>query len=74
MAKKRWEVQTATYFDGWVNAWTDNDNDRPVTFATEQEARAELAAYLADLAHAVAEGDIEPYDDGDFRVVPVSGK
>jgi hypothetical protein len=67
----RWEVQTLTLCDGWVNCWKDGDGD-PMTFSTEAEARAELDRHLADMQDAAAVGDMD--DDGDpddYRVVPM---
>ena len=40
-----WEVRTFCLFGGYINTWIDNE-DYPVTYATEQEARHALACYL----------------------------
>ena len=67
----RYEVQTRTMMDGWVNAWSDDDG-RPLTFATEMEAEAEILDLLAGVRQAVAAGDMaEEYDRADYRVVLV---
>jgi hypothetical protein len=46
----RWEIQHYALCDGWVNAWTDSDEngDIPVTFDTKEEAEAELREFLEE--------------------------
>jgi hypothetical protein len=68
---KRYEVQTFTLCDGFVNTWSDND-DTPVTFETKAEAEAELAAHLEDLEDAFKHGDLSdtPNPD-DYQVARV---
>lgn len=68
---RRYAVETC-FFDGsWENCWTVDDV--PVTFATRAEAEAELKSYLADVADAVAAGDMcDGYDRDDFRIVEVA--
>lgn len=67
----RHEVQTFTLCDGWINCWSD-EAEQPITYATEQDARAALDEYLADQAEAVRCGEmLETYARSDFRVVPI---
>ena len=66
----RFAVQTRFFPDQWENCWTVDG--APLTFATRAEAQAELDAHLADIADAVAAGDmIDGYDPADFRIVEV---
>ena len=68
---KRYEVQTFTFCDGFVNTWSDND-DTPVTFEIEAEAEAELAEHLEDLEDAFKHGDLsDAPDPDDYQVVEV---
>jgi hypothetical protein len=66
-----YEVQTRMCTN-WENVWTDADNDVLVTFETYEAARAELADYLADLAHFVKTGDLTDYSPDDYRIVEVA--
>jgi hypothetical protein len=68
----RYEVQTYTLCAGWVNIWTDNDNE-PVTFDRYEAAQAGLADYLAALAFAVKLGHLDDFNPEDHRIqkVPV---
>ena len=43
----RYEIQTHTFCDGFVNMWTD-DNEDPITWETKSEADEALAFLLAD--------------------------
>ncbi|MBU2582732.1 MAG: hypothetical protein KJ622_13550 [Alphaproteobacteria bacterium] len=68
----RWEVQHYTLCNGWVNTWFIDD--MPETFATRDEAQAELDEFFSDVAHEIACGDRLPdegYVPDDFRIVPV---
>jgi hypothetical protein len=65
-----YEVQTRMY-NSWANVWTD-DGDTLVTFDTYEAAQAELAGYLADLAHFVKTGDLTDYSPDDYRIVEVA--
>jgi hypothetical protein len=71
----KWEVQTWTLVDGWVNCWTDTDNaghEIPWLFPTKARAEQELVWFLQDIHEAVAAGDMqEEYDPDDYRVVEV---
>ena len=70
-----YEVQQFTLCDGWTNTWTvllEDGSSVPETFATRAEAKAALAEFLADIADAVAAGDMEPdggYCAAEFRIV-----
>jgi hypothetical protein len=66
-----YEVQTRMCTN-WENVWTDADDDVLVTFETYEAARAELADYLADLAHFVKTGDLTDYSPEDYRIVEVT--
>ena len=66
-AVKKWELQTWTLVDGWVNISLD-ENDKPLYFDTNDEAVHELENYMKELRQAVVAGDMEPYDPSDFRV------
>jgi len=66
-----YEVQTRMV-NSWENVWTDDDGDTLVTFETYEAARAELADYLADLAHFVKTGDLTDYSPDDYRIVEVA--
>ena len=44
---KRYEIQTQTFCDGFVNMWTD-DNEEPITWATRGEAYIALTMHLSD--------------------------
>jgi hypothetical protein len=63
----RYEIQHLTLCDGWINTWTD-DNEEPVTFSTEDEAYRELCAYLTDALAAAAGGDLTDVNLSDYRV------
>jgi len=65
-----YEVQTRMV-NSWANVWTD-DGDTLVTFETYEAAQAELAGYLADLAHFVKTGDLTDYSSADYRIVEVA--
>ena len=44
---KRYEIQTSTFCDGFVNMWTD-DNEDPITWETRTEAVNALRLHLLD--------------------------
>ena len=72
MASTRYEIQHCTLLQGWVNTWTDED-DKPMTFATEAEAQVALDEYLAEDKADMADGEEDySYDPDDFRIVEVS--
>lgn len=68
--KSRYEVQTWTFCDGWVNCW--HEGDELWTFKTRAAAKAELKRFLADVKESVRVGDMaEEYDPNEFRIVKV---
>ena len=40
-----YEIQTNTFCDGFVNMWSD-DNENPIVFDTKEQAQIELVLYL----------------------------
>lgn len=44
---KRYEIQTSSFCDGFVNMWTD-DNEDPITWETHEEATRALRLHLED--------------------------
>jgi hypothetical protein len=72
----RYEVQTWTLCDGWVNTWTVSDEHgcRPETFATREAAMAALAEFLCDIQDEIFAGQRDPefgYSRADLRAVAV---
>jgi hypothetical protein len=66
----RYEVQTYTLCDGWVNTWTVDDE--PMTFDTPEAAEAEIDDFLADVTEAVEDGYMaDGHDRADYRIVPI---
>lgn len=43
----RYEVQTNSFCDGFINMWSD-DNEDPITWETKSEAERALALHLSD--------------------------
>ena len=64
-----YQIETYTLCQGWINIWADDD--APVIFDTYAAASADLAEYLADLAHAVKVGHLDDYSADDYRIVGV---
>jgi len=63
----RYEVQTLTICDGWINTWT-SDGD-PEYFSTYEEAECALHEFIADMVRAKADGEIEDeYEAEDYRI------
>lgn len=56
------EVQHYTLCQGWINCWSDTTDgvSKPTTFATYEEAEAELKSYLKEL---LDEDMIDDYDE-----------
>lgn len=68
----RYEVRQYTLCDGWVNTWSDDKG--PMTFATVEEAQAEIDEFLADIQADIDAGDREPedgYSADEFMIAPV---
>lgn len=72
---KKFEVQHYTLCDGWINTWSDYDedgNEKPSTYDSFEDALNELDSFLDDEQEAFEEGNIEsPYDRDEFRIVEV---
>jgi len=62
----RFEVQTYTICDGWVNCWCDEDE--PAYYDTHDGAQAAIFEFFADLSRA---GIVQAYRLEDYRVRPV---
>ena len=59
---KRYEVQHYTLCDGWINTWSDYDedgNETPSTYDSFEDALNELDSFLDDEQEAFEEGNIE---------------
>lgn len=66
----RYEVQTLTICDGWINTWT-SDGD-PEYFDTYEEAECALHEFLADIKEAREEGFFaDDYEGEDYRIAKV---
>lgn len=67
------EVQHYTLCDGWINCWTETNEDgeeSPSIFMTYTEALDALTDFIAQEHEAFAEGNIESmYDINDFRIM-----
>lgn len=78
---KRYEVQTWTLCDGWINTWSvseevgdDTYTEMPETFATKEEAQQALDEFLSDIQSEIDAGQRtadEGYNAYDFRVAEV---
>ena len=60
----RYEIQTYTFCDGFVNMWTD-DNEEPITWETRGEA------YIALTMHLSADTWLDP---NNYRISAVTNK
>lgn len=65
---RRWEVQTIDASGGTENCWTDEDG-KPQTFATEAEAEAELADFIATCQESVRLGHMSDAPDREDFIV-----
>lgn len=61
----KFEVQTNTVFDGWVNCW--HEDDGLVYYETREQAQAAIDEFFEDLPAEMADS----YTRDDYRVVPV---
>lgn len=75
----RFEVQTYTLCDGWVNTWStwtsEDPEPRPETFETREAAEESLQDFLQEIREEIEDGMREPdegYDESEFRVVEVA--
>ena len=74
---RRYEVQTWTLCDGWINTWSvsDETGEAPETFATQKEAQAALDEFLLDIQSEIDAGQRDPdegYDPADFLIAEVA--
>jgi hypothetical protein len=58
---KRYAVLHYTLCDGWVN-FTHDENGKPVTYATREEAQADVDEFMADIAQQIKDGERDPED------------
>lgn len=65
---KRYQVETYTLCDGWINASTD-EHGEPVLFDTLQEAQEDLDVFWQDLT---ADGMAEEYCREEWRISEVT--
>lgn len=76
----RFEVQHYTLCDGWVNTWrvcNADGTDEPQTFATIEEAQAEIDEFLADIEWEIVAGERDEdqgYDPSEFCIVEVGAQ
>jgi hypothetical protein len=71
------EVLTFTMCDGWVNCWSEYDEETatesPSIFATRIAATRALRDHLNEVRRAVLDGDMdEAYSLHNFKIVEVS--
>lgn len=65
----KYEIQTRTFADGWVNCWSYDDGE-PITFNDKLEAEAYLVGYGVDINEAYRFGDLsDPFNEDDYRIV-----
>ncbi len=71
----RYEIQTFTVCDGWVNTWTiidDEGNESPEIFDHYQDAKDSLVEFLEEEDQSYFNGYIESrYTADEFRIVEV---
>ena len=63
----KYEVQTNTLCDGWVNTWTYLDSGSPIVFDTKEEAEKALADWLDDM-NFECDNKNDRFDPSHFRV------
>jgi hypothetical protein len=72
----KYEVQQHTFFDGWINNWTqydEGDEGRPMTFDSYEEAKADLDEFIRDELMAFLAGHIASRTDiSEFRIVKIN--
>lgn len=67
----KYEIQTFTLCDGFVNTW--NENDKPLTFKTRSDAELELKIHLQDMREAWECNEIEDEPNPeDYRIMEVA--
>ena len=69
----RYAVETSFRTRHWENCWSiiTDGKEEPETFATREEAQAEIDQHKADIEEAVRVGDMQPSDE-DWRIVEVA--
>ncbi len=67
----KYEIQTFTLCDGFVNTWTEDD--KLLTFKTRSDAELELKIHLQEMREAweLNEIDDEPNPE-DYRIVEIA--
>jgi hypothetical protein len=68
---KRWEVLTRTEL-GWANSW--REDDKPMTFASKEDAEEDIAEHIYLCNEAVARGDMDDAPDRDEFMIVEEGK
>ena len=53
-----WVVLTNTLIDGFVNCWSEGDDEKPSTYATKREAQKALVEHLDDMLDGGMEFDL----------------
>ena len=67
---KKFEVQTNSICDGWVNCW--HDDEEYLYFDTKEEAQAEIDDFIETMEIGVAEGYLASANTSeDYRIVEV---
>lgn len=66
MSTAKFEVQTYTVVDGWINVWLDDGT--PTQFMTRRQAQHAIGDFFAELKLA---GMANSYDASDYRVQEV---
>ena len=76
---KRYEVQTSTLCQGWINCWTvaeaGSSAFTPETFPTREAAQTALDEYLAEIQSEITAGERGPdegYSAEEFRIMEVA--
>ena len=75
----KYEVQTHTLCQGWINCWMVHETDEstyPETFPTRKAAGKALDEFMNDIQAEIDAGQRKPdevYDREDFRIVKVAG-
>ena len=79
--QRRYEVQTWTLCDGWINTWSISEEvgdniftEVHETFATREEAQQALDEFLSDIQSEIDAGQRsadEGYDAEDYRIKEV---
>ena len=67
----KYEVQIYTLCDGFINAWSDDD-EGPVQFDTQAQAQAALEEHLQDLAYAAEHNFLADFNPQDYRTKEVT--